>query len=236
MRTTAKASRDALVKEFEGISLGDRRLDERARRIVEAISGSPGESFPRQEATVAGREALYRFLSNPKVSLSKLLSGHVEATVARMKGRPVVRVVHDSSGFEFKGERDGLGTLIGNKMGFIGHFSLAVAGDESREPLGVLGVSTFVRQDAVAHRGMTQYERMKVTRAKPRSERESSRWERQALESTSHIPDGTRAIHVMDQEAAVFGALESSAAYEIVGDVLTLTDADGAFLVSFRGA
>jgi hypothetical protein len=208
--TTTKASRDALVKEFDGISLGDRRLDERARRIVEAISGSPSDSFPRQEATVAGREALYRFLSNPKVSLSKLLSGHVEATVGRMKGRPVVRVVHDSSSFEFKGERDGLGILLGNKMGFIGHVSLAIAGDESREPLGVLGVSTFVRKDALAHRGMTAYERFKASRAKPRSERESSRWERQAIESASHIPAGTRAIHVMDQEAddyLVFGEL-----------------------------
>jgi heat shock protein HslJ len=41
---------------------------------------------------------------------------------------------------------------------------------------------------------------------------------------------------VMDQEAAVFAGLESAATYEIVGDVLTLSDADGAFLVSFRGA
>lgn len=215
MATTAKTRRDALVKEFEGISLGDRRLEERARRIVEAISGSPGDSFPRQEATVAGREALYRFLSNRKVSLAKLLSGHVEATVARMKGRPLVRVVHDSSAFEFKGERDGLGILLGNKMGFIGHVSLAIAADESSEPLGVLGVSAFVRKDALAHRGMTAYERMKVSLAKPRSERESSRWERQALESANHIPAGTRAIHVMDQEAddyVVFGELMAAGA------------------------
>jgi heat shock protein HslJ len=41
---------------------------------------------------------------------------------------------------------------------------------------------------------------------------------------------------VMEQEAAVFGALEAAAAFEIVGDVLTLTDGDGAFLVSYRGA
>jgi heat shock protein HslJ len=40
---------------------------------------------------------------------------------------------------------------------------------------------------------------------------------------------------VMDQEAAVFGAFESAATFEIVGDVLTLSDADGGFLLSFRG-
>jgi heat shock protein HslJ len=41
---------------------------------------------------------------------------------------------------------------------------------------------------------------------------------------------------VMDQEAMVLGALESAATYAIVGDVLTLSDADGGFLVSYRGA
>jgi heat shock protein HslJ len=41
---------------------------------------------------------------------------------------------------------------------------------------------------------------------------------------------------VSDQEAAVFSALESAATYEIVGEVLTLNDADGGFLVSYRGA
>jgi heat shock protein HslJ len=41
---------------------------------------------------------------------------------------------------------------------------------------------------------------------------------------------------VMEQEAAVLGALESAATFEIVGDLLTLSDADGGFLVSYRGA
>jgi heat shock protein HslJ len=40
---------------------------------------------------------------------------------------------------------------------------------------------------------------------------------------------------VMDQEAAVFNGLESAAAFEIDGDLLTLRDADRRFLLSFRG-
>jgi heat shock protein HslJ len=39
---------------------------------------------------------------------------------------------------------------------------------------------------------------------------------------------------VMTQEAAVFGTLESAASFDIEGDVLTLNDGDGEFLVSFR--
>jgi heat shock protein HslJ len=43
-------------------------------------------------------------------------------------------------------------------------------------------------------------------------------------------------LDVMDQETAVLGALESAATFEIVGDLLTLSDAGGGFLVSYRGA
>lgn len=194
----------AVLEEFDGLSLGDRRLNERARSIVEAIAASPGDSFPRQEATVAGREALYRFFSNPKVTMEKLLEGHTQATIARMKGRPVVRVLHDSSAFKFAGEREGLGVIRGNQMGFVGHFTLAVAADETREPLGVLAVSTFIHADAIANRELTMNERKRISKAKPRAEKESSRWERQALATRGLVPAGTRAIHVMDQEADDF--------------------------------
>jgi heat shock protein HslJ len=40
---------------------------------------------------------------------------------------------------------------------------------------------------------------------------------------------------VMDQEAAYFAALAEAASYEIQGSTLTLSDADGRFLLSFVG-
>lgn len=197
----------AIVREFEGVSLGDRRLDARARSIVATLAASPTDSFPSQQASESGLEALYRFFSNSKVTMEKLLLGHTKATLERIRERPVVRLVHDSSAFKFSGDRDGLGVLLGNNMGFIGHVSLAVAGDETREPLGVLGLSTFVRKDAVAHRGLSNSERVKITNAKLRADRESSRWERHALATNALMPPGTRAIHVMDQEADDFVVL-----------------------------
>jgi hypothetical protein len=190
--------------EFTNLSLGDARLSARAQAIADAIAASPGNSFPHQEITVAGREALYRFFSNAKVTMEGLLEGHKRATLARLKGRPVIRVVHDSTSFEFRGDRDGLGVLLGNKMGFKGHFSLAITADEAREPLGILAVSTLVRRDTASHRRLPMAQRNKMTRAKPRSEKESSRWERQALAIADDLPAETRAIHVMDQEADSF--------------------------------
>ena len=66
-----------MTAEFEGDSLGDARLDERLRRIVSLAAPDPGDSFPEQMASVAAREALYRFLANPKVTMAGVLSGHV---------------------------------------------------------------------------------------------------------------------------------------------------------------
>ncbi len=70
----------AIEREFDGVSLGDMRLDERLRRIVELSSTSPEDSFPEQMRTVADREGLYRFFSNRKVTLDGLLKGHVRHT------------------------------------------------------------------------------------------------------------------------------------------------------------
>jgi transposase len=68
----------------------DGRLDERLRRIVALASADPAQSFPEQMESVADREALDRFLSNPKVTLAGVLSGHVRQTHERMRDRELV--------------------------------------------------------------------------------------------------------------------------------------------------
>ena len=100
--------------------------------------------------SVADREALYRFLANPKVTLPGVLNGHVRQTQERLQGRGLVRIVHDTSAFRFLGDREGLGVLRGGARGFLAHVALAVAADETREPLGVLGVHPYIHEDATA--------------------------------------------------------------------------------------
>lgn len=198
---------DDVAAEFEGDSLGDARLDERLRRIVSLAAPEPGDSFPEQMASVADREALYRFLANPKVTMAGVLSGHVQQTHDRMRGHATIRIVHDTSTFRFLGDRTGLGVLRGGAKGFLGHVALAIAADETREPLGVVGVRPYIHQDAVAHQGMTPSQRVEATRAKPRATKESARWEQMALQVSAALPDGVEALHVMDQEADDYDVL-----------------------------
>jgi len=190
-----------MLAEFAGDSLGDARLDERLRRIVALAAADPSVSFPEQMASVADREALYRFLANPKVTLPGILDGHVRQTHARMRGRGVVRIVHDTTTFRFDGDREGLGILRGGAKGFLAHVALAVVADETREPLGVVGVHPFIHEDAAAHQGYTPSERVTATRQKHRAAKESARWEQLALRVSAALPAKVDAIHVMDQEA-----------------------------------
>jgi len=187
--------------EFMGQSLGDARLDERLRRIVSLAAVDPGQSFPDQMASVADREALYRFLANPKVTLDGVLEGHLQQTRARMQGRGVVRIVHDTTSFRFLGDREGLGILRGGAKGFLAHVALAVAADDAREPLGVVGVHPYLHVDALAHQGMTPRQRVAATCAKARADKESARWEQSALRVSAALPTGVEALHLMDQEA-----------------------------------
>ena len=196
-----------LAAEFEGVSLGDGRLVRRLQRIVALATADPAESFPEQMASVADREALYRFLANPKVTLAGVLQGHLDQTHARIAGSTVIRIVHDTTTFRFVGDREGLGETRGGAKGFLGHVALALAADETREPFGVVGVRPFIHQDAVAHRGMTPSQRVEATRAKPRAAKESARWEQMALQVSTALPEGVHAIHVMDQEADDYDVL-----------------------------
>jgi hypothetical protein len=100
-----------------------------------------------------------------------------------------VRIVHDTTTFRFLGDRARLGVLRGGAKGFLGHVALAVAPDETREPLGVVGVQPSIHQDAVAHQGMTPSQRVEATGAKPRAAKESARWEPRALAVSADLPN-----------------------------------------------
>lgn len=195
---------DEVSKEFAAVALGDERLNERLKRIVALVAAAPDDSFPELMQTVADREALYRFLSNPKVTLDAVLKGHVQQTHERLRHQQLVRIVHDTTKFRFIGERAGLGAIRGEAQGFFGHFALAVAANETRELYGVLGVRPFIHEQTEARRKMTQRERVAATQAKPREEKESSRWERLAIDVSNCLPAGVRPLHVMDQEADDF--------------------------------
>jgi Transposase DNA-binding/Transposase DDE domain len=192
-----------IADEFSGSDLGDRRLVARAVTIAERVASAPDASFPEQMRTEAEQEGLYRFFANSRVDPSGLLAGHVVQTHGRCKERRSIRVVYDTSDFRYEGEREGLGILNREARGFYAHFALAVAANELREPLGVLDIRPYIREEEKirAGRKKTRGQRSTELLSTPRTHKSSSRWEKTAIDVAALLPADVEAVHVMDQEA-----------------------------------
>ncbi len=194
---------ESVIGEFQGADLGDERLASRMRLIVSRVAKAPDLSFPRVTAGAVELEGLYRWFGNERFDAQEVLAPHIEQTTRRAAERGLARVVHDTTDFAFKGERKELGIIEGKVFGFFAHVALAIGPDELREPLGVLGLKTYIQSpsEVKARRGKSPSKLTALARATPREAKTSHRWEALALEVEERLPTGLQAIHVMDQDA-----------------------------------
>lgn len=181
-----------ISNEFAGADFNDERLSKRLLKLVNALASEPSRSFPDAALDDAALEATYRFLGNERVSPEAVLAPHVAQTRRRASRRKTVLVVHDTTEFVFRGDREGLGVVTNNAPGFFSHASLAVSADGKRIPLGVLSTGTFIRE-------------RRATRSRPRGRTEeelvSFRWWQSVETSSALLGEQVRAVHVMDREA-----------------------------------
>jgi len=191
----------ALLREYHGANLGDARRSRRLALIATCAAANPKLSFPKLSTSSAELEALYRWFGNESFSANDVLSPHIAQTRARSQSAKSIRVVHDTTDLIFKGERDDLGIVEGEAMGFFAHMAISVGPDDLREPLGVLGLHTYVHQDTKARRKLSNSQVTKLARETPRAQKVSHRWEALALQVEAELPADIDAIHVMDQEA-----------------------------------
>jgi hypothetical protein len=198
MHDARKWLRGDIGDEFEEAELGDARRTSRLQEIARAAEVSPDAGFPQMAESDGELEGIYRFFGNEAVSANAILEPHIAATVERAKQAKVCLVVHDTTAFEFSGDREGLGLTRGNRQGFYAHFALAVVPGQERIPLGICGmerISRPVRKDTLRKRH-SYYIAKDPTR-------ESLRWLR-LLESVESRREGFECIHVMDREGDMF--------------------------------
>jgi hypothetical protein len=172
----------SIIADLQG-AFKDERLDQRLATIVGAMARDPSASWP-SVCTDAELEGAYRFFSNVRVTPQAILGPHIERTWQRASTETRVLVVHDSTDFTFRvdGARKGLGRARKSMQTFYGHFSLVLAADGSRRPLGVAAMTNWIRGP-----------KLETT--------EHARWLAQ-IQSTAQVSDlGPRAIHVCDREA-----------------------------------
>ncbi|MDA8346273.1 MAG: IS4 family transposase [Thermaerobacter sp.] len=176
------------TKECGRAELGDARLTQRLVRLTASLSENPESSVPVAAGSWASTKGAYRFFDNARVGPQRVLRSHRLATVDRIKGRPIVLAVQDTTGFNFSTHRmtEGLGP-IGPEyaQGFFLHSCLAVDTTKGT-PLGLLWQQFWARD------------------GQETGQKESARWVNTMREVEKVVPDQTRVVMVGDRESDLF--------------------------------
>lgn len=190
----------ALVHEFEEICLGDARLDERARLLLDAMCACPEGPLRAACGSPAETKAGHRFFENPKVTHEGIIEPHAFRTGERCEGLSVVLAPQDVTTLDFTGRSmEGLGHLERKHMrGVLVNTGLFVTPDG-----GVLGVGyqeVWARDpEAIG---------VAAQRAKrAMEEKESARWPRaeRAMAELLALTAGTcRLVVIADREGDIF--------------------------------
>jgi hypothetical protein len=187
------------TEELATVSLGDRRLNARAKVIVGALQMNPGRTFPQVFPENGGYlEAFYRFTNNEAVEPEDLLSPHAEATWRRAASADLRLVIHDTTEVSFPGEtgRDG---LVFNGIRSTLQLHVSLLADLVPEPrvYGVVGMAAYL----VANQKWQRVDREDELHALASG---SDRWKDAARAAQQSSLPGSRLVHVMDREADDF--------------------------------
>ncbi len=203
-----------LMEEIFGeIRLGDQRLAERLRELVEAFSAKPEASIPEASGDWAATAAAYRFFNNDAVEPEQIVSSLVQATLKRCQGEPVVLAVQDTTSLDYTShpKTEGLGPLEDpDRRGLFVHTTLALS--PKGVPLGLVAQQAWARDPADI--GKRQRRKQLPVEAK-----ESAKWLRGLKQTEARLGQlEARVVSVADREADVYEVF--ALAQELTGDWL----------------
>jgi hypothetical protein len=190
-------------EEFGRVRLFDGRLKERLYQIAEDFHGCPQGSLPEAcNGDKARTMGAYRFFANRKVTMEVVLTGHVEATIDRIRQHPVVLMPQDTTVLNYTTHPnpEGLGpigTRTDKAIGLLLHDTLAFS--EQGTPLGVVDAQCWARDPK---------DRGKRARRKriPIAQKESQKWLRsfRKIAEVQKACPHTKLISIGDREADVY--------------------------------
>jgi hypothetical protein len=137
----------ALAAELAGIRLGDKRLNRRARRLLDKLGDKPTVSIPAACGGWGETRAAYRLFDHAEVTAERVLAPHIACTEARLREQPRVLCIQDTTELDYTTKKGiaGLGPLnYESRWGLYLHPTLAVTPD--RVPLGLLDLYSWARE------------------------------------------------------------------------------------------
>ncbi len=188
--------------EFNGIDLGDKRLNKRAVKLLDTFSEKPTLSIPGACNGWGETQAAYRFLAHDDITWADILAPHQKKTHARIREHAVALCIDDTTELDFNGQQiDGLGRLSYDaQRGMYLHPTYVVT--PQRVPLGLLNVQMWAREVKIAE-GEKEGEQPETSAKK----KESSRWikgyEHVATLAETEAMKATRLVYITDREGDI---------------------------------
>ncbi|MCL1970232.1 MAG: IS4 family transposase [Candidatus Bathyarchaeota archaeon] len=196
-------------EDLKKVKFGDKRLDNRLIKTVEAIEQQNGSSILSGCGNRHAAKAFYALLSNEKFSKEQVKTEAVKATSKRIENTKTQKIllVQDTCDINLNGHKktEGLGYCSEHIRGIKVHSCLALTLNGT--PLGLIGQQYESRQ--VKKIGLTQEEKLQ----RPIEEKESFRWLEMARSTLSAVPDGVETIMLCDREGDF---------YELYAEMLSL--------------
>lgn len=198
------------IEELNGIDLGDKRLEDRCKLLLERMGNRPMESIPASLKGWAETQAAYRFFDNNSVSLEKILKPHTEATIERIRQEDVVLNIQDTTLLNYSGKKSSeeLGQIGEEYLrGLLLHPTIAVTPD--RLCLGVTAAELWTRD-------IEEYGKKEQRKSKPIEEKESYRWLQSYRNScmVAGKAPGTLIVNIGDRESDIYELFEEGAKEE----------------------
>ena len=170
MNTPTPNHQSWAAQELATAHFGDARLSKRLVRIVADKLANPTASIPQASGSWAASKATYRFFASKQVSADHIRAAHADATRARCTDYDTVLVLQDTTELLYTSHphTSGLGALdhAGNR-GLKVHSALVAT--LTGVPLGLIYQQVWARQ--AAHKS-----KVRRSRQRPQTERESQRW------------------------------------------------------------
>lgn len=204
------------LDEFKSISFGDKRLDNRFKKVVGHLSEKPKDSICKALENWDQAKAAYRLFENEKVDRATILETHYRKTFHRCCEYKQVLAIQDTSYLDYNSHKKttGLGPITttgsGKKskiLGLIMHSVFAVSTDGI--PLGLVNQSIWARKKLAGKEARKTYRYGK----RDIKEKESYKWIEAFHKSKIRESCVVEFITVADREADIYELLKEFRIY-----------------------
>jgi hypothetical protein len=190
------------MPDFSG-AFGDSRIEDRACRMVSALTMGRNVSVHRISGAQAERKAFYRLLENERFSEAAIEQSIVKRCSALCQGRHVL-CIQDTTEFNLESHRNRLkqGSGVGKTtkkgvLGFFLHPCFVVDADKSTA-LGYSYIDVWHRDEKGADRHEREYKKQKI------EDKESSKWIKAVKQSEEELSQAAQITIVADRESDIY--------------------------------